>query len=138
MSSHDFWHNRDASKAMKAGKILLIIAGFLLLAFLLGYWIMFLWNETMAAIFGLPTISYWQAVGLFLLAKMFFGIGGRGRRSNSKYRRRHIKHQADETEDVTEVTASATFKEFWLGGGKEANEAYLAAREDRQDNRPAE
>jgi hypothetical protein len=34
---------------------------------------MFLWNALMPEIFGLPVLSYWQAAGLVILARIFFG-----------------------------------------------------------------
>ncbi|WP_313189112.1 hypothetical protein [Sphingobacterium sp.] len=35
----------------------------------------FLWNKLMPEIFGLKTIDYWQALGLFILSKLLFGRG---------------------------------------------------------------
>ena len=34
---------------------------------------MLLWNALMPQIFALPTLTYWQAVGLMLLARILFG-----------------------------------------------------------------
>ncbi len=50
------------------------------IVFLLGYGVMSLWNWLMPVIFGLTTITFWQAIGLFILSKIFFGgfKGGRG------------------------------------------------------------
>lgn len=48
-----------------------IILGIALLVALLQY----LWNMLMPAIFGLITISYWQAFGLFVLSRILFGRG---------------------------------------------------------------
>ncbi len=138
MRSHNFWHNRDASKLKKAGKIFLIVTGILLLAALLGYLIMLLWNLTVAAIFDVPTITYWQAVGLFLLAKMFMGFGGGHRHSKSKHRNKHIRHQSTDTEDVSNLAADTMFKEFWQGEGKQAYEAYREARQQNQASGPEE
>jgi hypothetical protein len=40
-----------------------------------------LWNLLMPAIFGLPAINFWQALGLFLLGRLLFGrFGGWGHR----------------------------------------------------------
>ncbi|WP_461246654.1 hypothetical protein [Treponema sp. R6D11] len=40
---------------------------------------MLLWNALLPQLFNLPTLSYWQAVGLMLLARILFGdIGGWG------------------------------------------------------------
>ncbi len=49
----------------------------LLLAFLLGYIVMILWNWLMPEIFpGVSEITYWQAWGLFILAKILFSSHG--------------------------------------------------------------
>ena len=47
-----------------------------------------LWNALMPSIFGLRTITFWQALGLLLLGRLFFGgfRGGPGRRMH--WRRR--------------------------------------------------
>jgi Ca2+/H+ antiporter, TMEM165/GDT1 family len=40
-----------------------------------------LWNRLMPSIFGLPVISFWQALGLLVLSRVLFGrFGGWGRR----------------------------------------------------------
>jgi hypothetical protein len=56
----------------------MIIGGILLaglLAFLLGFIVMHLWNWLMPVIFGLPKITYWQGWGLVLLAHILFKAG---------------------------------------------------------------
>jgi hypothetical protein len=40
------------------------------LALALGFPVMWLWNWLMPAIFGLPVISFWQAVGLLVLSHL--------------------------------------------------------------------
>jgi len=42
------------------------------MALLLGFVVMWLWNWLMPAIFGLPTITFWQAWGLVVLAHILF------------------------------------------------------------------
>jgi len=40
-----------------------------------------LWNVLMPALFSLPPIGFWQALGLLVLSRLFFGrFGGGGRR----------------------------------------------------------
>jgi len=53
------------------------IAAFLALA---GFVVMQLWNGLMPAIFHLGIITYWQALGLFILCKVLFGFGKGGPR----------------------------------------------------------
>jgi len=45
----------------------------LVVAFLFGWPLMILWNWLVPAIFGLPTITFWQAIGLNLLSGILFG-----------------------------------------------------------------
>ncbi|PCI74922.1 MAG: hypothetical protein COB20_14140 [SAR86 cluster bacterium] len=123
MYSKEFWNNPDAKKSLKALKIFLMVAGFLALGIALGFFIMFLWNATMASIFDLPTVTYWQAVGLFFLAKLFFGFGGGSQSSRSNRKKRHSQEQSSEVD----FSSDKAFKEFWQGEGKKAYEAYLAA-----------
>lgn len=40
---------------------------------IVGLAVMGLWNALMPPIFAVKTISFWQAVGLFLLSRFFFG-----------------------------------------------------------------
>ena len=60
------------------GIALIAITAFIVMGFVL----MGLWNWLMPMLFGLKTIGYWQAVGLFILSKILFGgfRGGGGRR----------------------------------------------------------
>lgn len=41
--------------------------------FAFGYFTMTLWNGLMPAIFGLKTVTFWQALGLVALGKLLFG-----------------------------------------------------------------
>jgi len=66
------------------------VALFILVAFLLGWVVMSLWNAVMPGIFHLPTITYWQAIGLFILAHIL--IGGHGVNHHSKHGRHHGRH----------------------------------------------
>lgn len=45
---------------------------------LFGGCVMLLWNWLMPELFGLPTITFWQAAGILLLCKILFGGFGVG------------------------------------------------------------
>jgi hypothetical protein len=47
---------------------------------LTGFVVMGLWNALMPVIFHLGVITFWQAIGLFILAKILFGFGKGGHR----------------------------------------------------------
>lgn len=51
----------------------LVAIGFIgLVVFLLGWPLMLLWNWLMPILFGLPLITFWQAVGLNVLSTILF------------------------------------------------------------------
>ena len=52
-----------------------------------GFTVMSLWNWLAPAVFGLHTITFWQALGLLILSKILFG-GFRGRPGAGPWRRR--------------------------------------------------
>ncbi|MBL7075235.1 hypothetical protein ISS37_08375 [candidate division KSB1 bacterium] len=58
--------------------ILMAIGGIglgVVIAFLFGWLVMILWNWLMPTIFGLSTITFWQAWGLVILAHLLFKAG---------------------------------------------------------------
>jgi len=63
-------HGRSALRI--GGWVLLGVAGAAALGLVLGLVIMWLWNWLMPGIFGLPAITYWQAVGIFILCHLLF------------------------------------------------------------------
>jgi hypothetical protein len=61
--------------------VLMVLGGValgVLVAFLFGWVVMLLWNWLMPAIFGLPTIGFWKAWGLVILAHILFKAGHYG------------------------------------------------------------
>jgi len=57
------------------------------LALVFGYAVMLLWNALMPCIFAFPPLTYWQGVGLLLLARILVGgIGhGHGRHGHGRH-----------------------------------------------------
>jgi len=56
-------------------KLVLVLVALLIIpiiAFLVGLFVMYLWNMLMPDIFNLPRISYLQAVGLVILFHLIF------------------------------------------------------------------
>lgn len=57
-------------------KIITILSSFiaaLIMAFIIPWIVMLLWNVLIPAIFGLTTITYWQSFGLSILVSFLFG-----------------------------------------------------------------
>lgn len=69
-----------------------------LFGWLFGEIVMHLWNWLMPAIFGLKVITFWQGLGLLVLARiMVGGLGGGGKPK----KRRHQRHLAERWESLT-------------------------------------
>lgn len=45
---------------------------------LVGFVVMQLWNNLLPGILHVSTITFWQALGIFVLCKILFGFGGGG------------------------------------------------------------
>ena len=60
---------------------------------LFGAVTMWLWNWLMPAIFNLPTIGFWQAVGILILAQILFKGGHARRAIGSRWKKERIRAQ---------------------------------------------
>ena len=60
----------------RAGRILLGGILGLALAGAFGFAVKYLWNHVMPGLFPVPSISFWQAIGLLLLGRLLFGRFG--------------------------------------------------------------
>ena len=81
---------------------------------LFGLIVMSLWNWLMPAVFSLHTITYWQALGLLILAKIFFG----GFRGGPCGMRRHMKENWEHlTPEERAKFRDAMRKRWGMGGG---------------------
>ena len=71
-------------KSIIARRIAIGVAGSIavvLFAFIGGQAVKLLWNWLLPALFGLPVVTFWQALGLLVLCRLLFGgLGGHGRR----------------------------------------------------------
>lgn len=56
-------------------KIFLIPFGIAALLALVSYVVMLLWNSLLPEIMGVNAITFWQAMGIFVLCKILFGFG---------------------------------------------------------------
>jgi len=58
----------------------------------LGFIVMGLWNWLTPTLFGWHTITFWQALGLFILSKLLFG-GFRGKHGHGSHWRRGMRER---------------------------------------------
>ena len=118
---------KDIDEKKVAWKVLKIIGMVLLgivVCVLLGFVVMWLWNWLMPMIFGLAKITYWQAVGIFILAKLIFGGIGAGSGGGSKKKEKGTVRQAIKDEIKKEFD-----KEFDKERAKNG-ESYETANKD--------
>ncbi len=118
----NYWKHKLRTKSPLeiAGWILLGIIAIAGIAILFGYIIMWLWNWLMPEIFGLTTITYWQAVGLFILAKIIFGGFGGSNDSSSC----DPKHKKDKN-SKKDFSKWKQYDTYWEEEGEFAYEKYI-------------
>jgi hypothetical protein len=92
------------------------------LAILFGFVIMWLWNWLMPALFGLTTITYWQAVGLFILFKILLGGCGGGHKG-CRHHQRSGSHCGEDSK--SEFSKWRHYDKFWKDEGDKAYKAYV-------------
>ena len=63
------------------------IGAVILVAWLGGTIVKLLWNWLMPELFGLPMLTYWQALGLLALSRILVGGMGRGGGGHRKWSR---------------------------------------------------
>lgn len=62
---------------------------------LISYIVMLLWNGLLPEILHTGTITFWQAMGLFILAKILFGFGKGGGRGGAPWMRHKMEKWRD-------------------------------------------
>lgn len=91
------------------------------MAILFGFVIMWLWNWLMPMIFGLSTLTFWQAVGVFILAKILLGgCGGLGGSDKSSSKSSKCKNHGKGS-----FSKWKHYDDFWKDEGNEAYENYV-------------
>lgn len=88
-------------RRFRARKIAGIIALAIIGVIAFGSIVMLLWNALMPEIFHLPAITFWQALGLFLLTKILFSSfrgGGPKARMRDKLREKWMDMTPEERE----------------------------------------
>lgn len=97
---------RRTWKEMSTGKKILLIskrtAIVAAVLILVSVAVMLLWNWIMSRTLGLPSLDFWEALGLFILAKILFGGHGGSPFARMRMRRVMREHMARQDEDEEE------------------------------------
>ncbi len=99
------------------------------------YALQLLWNWLMPELFGLTAISYWQALGILVLAKLIFGMGGGCGGRGGRHRK---SHQGTCRPNGKASDKWWYYDRFWKEEGAAAYEQYVARMEGgKSGERPA-
>ncbi len=129
----NFFKHKIRSKSIGEiiGWVLFGILGITALAILFAFVVMWLWNWLAPEIFGLPTLTYWQAVGMILLLKLLLGGFGGGGKSHSSSKR--SKSSCDK-ESKGEFSKWKHYDQFWKEEGDAAYQRYLMRKDTEYGN----
>lgn len=92
----------------------------------------FIWNSVMPQLFNFKTITFWQAFGIIILAKLLFG--GFGSRSHDQWKKNgtsrnwHKPWHPTEDENMPPRWFDRdwkSYRKFWQDEGKSAFENYM-------------
>jgi hypothetical protein len=141
--------SRHGSKALRIVGLTIAGVGFaVLFALVFGLVVKILWNWLMPAIFGLGEITFWQAFGIVLLAKLLFGAGhGPSHRDHHARFENHFKDRfksfagpEEEAEGGAPVPGNGRrwrhFRQYWRDEGQAAFESYVSKMEEERERKP--
>ncbi|MFP5223366.1 MAG: hypothetical protein ACLGSA_13825 [Acidobacteriota bacterium] len=82
------------------------------LALVFGYVVMLLWNSLIPDILALPPVTYWQSVGLLLLARILVGGFGHGKGRHSRHERREGPQAWKEYDEWWKEVGERSFRQY--------------------------
>ena len=71
-------------KRFHPAKILFFILLAILFVFVIGYVVMYLWNAILPDVINAKPITFWQSLGIFILARLLFGGFKTGKHGHHK------------------------------------------------------
>jgi hypothetical protein len=136
--------SRHGVKALRIAGLTFAGVGFaVLFALLFGLVVKVLWNWLMPAIFGLGLITFWQAFGLVLLAKLLFGGFGHSHRNHDSRFERRFQDRFKRFVGTEEAKSEAEpmpgngqkwrhFRQYWQDEGRASFESYIQRMHDQE------
>jgi len=108
------------------------------LAVLFGYFVMLLWNWLMPSIFGLGQITFWQAVGIVILARLIFGgfkHHGHDHHANSNKHPKFVDRFFNDkiTHHKNRGTDWKLFGKYWKERGEEDFKSYVEEQKQKEE-----
>ena len=114
-----------------------------LFALVFGFLVKWLWNVLMPGLFGVPQITYWQAFGIVVLAKLLFGSFGSKTPGHDHWSghpgpfgKWHDRFHG--TEEVPWSRRSRdlrrAYRRYWQEEGKAAFDAYMEKKDKEEES----
>ncbi len=128
--------NRVKDHVTKGVKLVFFALFVIAMLFLVGYIVMLLWNWLMPELFGLSTITYWQAFGILILAKIIFGFGG-GNGPGKSHKKRRLRSRRNKScsslrKDFSEWKY---YDEYWSTEGEAAFKEFVKRKNENDGKR---
>ena len=104
------------------------------LAFIFGYFVMMLWNWLMPELFSLATITFWQAAGIVLLARLIFGGFKHGSDHSKKHspKSKFFHHWKTDGNIKGRCGDWRHFDNYWDSEGELAYNNYLDRKKEQE------
>ena len=127
---------------------LLGVIGFAAFALLVGFVIMWLWNWLIPPMFHLAAITFWQAVGLAILARLLFGASHHGRHhwAHRRWKHHHGRgcgcgcndhaHSHGDKQDGCHCDSDKWkyYDQYWEEEGEKSFDEYVKRKSESTDN----
>jgi hypothetical protein len=104
-------------RSIWAKRILLFTVIGPLAVFIFGSVVMLLWNNALAPVLNISTVTFWQALGILVLSKILFSSFGGGRR-HSSWKERMQQKWNNRTPEERERFREKWKNRWWKGGHK--------------------
>lgn len=119
-------------------KLFLFPLGAAALLALISYVVMQLWNHLLPDIIHVATITYWQAMGIFILCKILFGFGKGGGGGAPWMRRKQMMNERFQNMSSEE---REQFKQQWkdrCGWGRKGGRDWMGREKETQEAKSQE
>jgi hypothetical protein len=130
------WH-RVPKGARIISMVVIGLVTAVVLGLVFGIFVRELWNILMPELFGLKTITYWQAFGIVILGHLIFGgAGGSHSESKSSKYHKHFDSCGGDDESKEGLKHWKYYDEWWSSQGKQAFSDYAEKKDHESTDQP--
>lgn len=110
-------------------RVIFIPLGIALFLSVISFVVMTLWNNLLPDILNVDTITFWQAMGIFILSKLLFGFGRGGKMGKASWGKDGCKSMSPEDRERFKAEMKNRMCN-WGGSPKDVNSENLQAKAD--------